>query len=162
MFTDECKEWRKKASVDKTWLNFKKEFNVAHMDLRESTLTARAGGYNQANYVGNQEDSDASEAYEAIQQLANATTADRETIATLTKTNEELTSEIVEVNKKLVVALEKLAKVKETPKIEYCWSCGHTCEHTGWECQKKKEGHKRNVTFMNKLGGATKKIVKEA
>jgi hypothetical protein len=80
----------------------------------------------------------------------------------LTKTNEKLTSEIVEVNKKLVIALEKLAKGKETPKLKYCWSCGHTCDHTGWECQKKKEGHKRNATFMNKLGGATAKFVKDA
>ena len=85
MFTDECKVCHKKVSVDKTRVKFKKEFNVAHMDLRESTLTARAGGYKQENYMATQEDSDASEAYEAIQQFTNATTADRETIATLTK-----------------------------------------------------------------------------
>jgi hypothetical protein len=34
MFNDECKVWRKKKDHERTWIEFKKEFTVAHMDLK--------------------------------------------------------------------------------------------------------------------------------
>ena len=64
------------------------------------------------NYEDKITDTQNKDAYDEIQQMVNATTSDRETIVTLTKTNEKLAREIVDVNKKLDNALDKLVKVK--------------------------------------------------
>lgn len=37
----------------------------------------------------------------------------------------------------------------------YCWSCG-LGNHWGRKCTKKKEGHKNNASWQNKMGGRTK------
>ena len=37
---------------------------------------------------------------------------------------------------------------------KYCWSHG-ACAHSSSECNDKKEGHKNNATFANKMGGST-------
>ena len=37
---------------------------------------------------------------------------------------------------------------------KYCWSHG-ACNHTGMECNRKKEGHKDEATFNNRMGGRT-------
>lgn len=167
LFQDECKAWRKKTPEEKTWAHFKVEFNVAHLDLRESQLTARTAGYGQANFAGHTEepeDNQASDAFEAITQLANATTSDRETIAVLTKTNESLSKEIVEVNRKLYQAMQKIERLSSTGKsthLKYCWSCGTNCDHSSYECAKRKNGHQKNATFYKQMGGATHKYVKD-
>ena len=56
-------------------------FTEAHQDLQESQATSRSTGYSGSANAVTQE----SEALEAITQLANATTADRLSIATLTQ-----------------------------------------------------------------------------
>jgi hypothetical protein len=37
---------------------------------------------------------------------------------------------------------------------KYCWSHG-ACAHASSECNDKKEGHKNNATFADKMGGST-------
>ncbi len=37
---------------------------------------------------------------------------------------------------------------------KYCYTHG-ACAHTGFECTNKKEGHKDEATFANKMGGST-------
>ena len=37
---------------------------------------------------------------------------------------------------------------------KYCWSHG-ACGHEGKYCRNKKDGHKDNATFGNKMGGST-------
>ena len=37
---------------------------------------------------------------------------------------------------------------------KYCYTHG-ACAHTGFECTNKKEGHKDEATFENKMGGST-------
>ena len=52
------------------------------------------------------------EALAAITELANASTADRNTIAKLTQANSELCKELKSTNAKLVVALERVAELE--------------------------------------------------
>ena len=36
----------------------------------------------------------------------------------------------------------------------YCWTHG-SCLHKGADCKRKREGHKKEATFINKMGGST-------
>jgi len=154
VFGDECKEWRKLEPANKTWAQFKRMFTVAHQDLQESRATARTTGY--ANNATQEV-----EALEAITQLANATTADRSTIASLTQQVQRLQEENSNLQAKLVAALEKLAvagvetKPKRKRKKHYCWSCGSNSNHKGENCRNKKSGHQDSATEANKMGGST-------
>ena len=40
----------------------------------------------------------------------------------------------------------------------YCWSCG-CCPHWGRFCGKKKNGHKDEATFKNRMGGSNEKCL---
>ena len=159
LFEEECKKWRKKATADKTWDNFKTQFTEAHQDLRDSQRTARDAGY-QANSAEEEQEDQSMNALQAIEHLANATIEDRETIATLTKTNSELVTENSDLTERLVKALEDLAE-KESQggkgggkyKQKYCWSHG-ACNHMSKDCNTPKPGHKAQATKENKMGGA--------
>ena len=163
MFTDECKEWRKKEATNKTWAEFKRKFTEAHQDLQESQATARSTGYaGYANAVTQE-----TEALEALAQLANATTVDCATITTLTQQVKELQDENKKLNAKLVETLEKLSQMcgttptAQTPKKRerfYCWSCGSRSNHKGKDCKKKKEGHQDEATENNKMGSSTNRF----
>jgi hypothetical protein len=41
---------------------------------------------------------------------------------------------------------------KELLGLCYCWSCG-ICDHPGWKCKNKKEGHKNRANIYKRLGG---------
>ena len=45
-------------------------------------------------------------------------------------------------------------RYSRTNTSKYCWSHGG-CAHSSSECNAKKEGHKNNATFDNKMGGST-------
>ena len=107
MFSDECKEWQKKETANKTWDEFKLRFAEAHQDLQESQATARSAGYSGSANAVTQD----TEALDALAQLANATTADRATITTLTQQVKDLQDENKKLNEKLVETLEKIAQM---------------------------------------------------
>ena len=46
-------------------------------------------------------------------------------------------------------------KKKEQKDRKYCWTHG-SCAHDGKECNNPNEGHKKEATFANMLGGSTK------
>ena len=47
-----------------------------------------------------------------------------------------------------------------TNKFHYCWSCGNNPTHPSSNCTQKKEGHKDEATYANRMGGSTKRIPK--
>ena len=77
VFSDECKACPKLEPTNKKWAEFQRIFTEAHQDLHEPRTTSRSRVH--TNYASQ----DSSE-IEAITQLANATTADRTTMTTLT------------------------------------------------------------------------------
>lgn len=40
----------------------------------------------------------------------------------------------------------------------YCWSCG-CCDHWGRNCSTRKQGHKINATFKNRMGGSKQGVL---
>ena len=94
MFADDCKFWRRRVAINKTWQHFKKNLIMAHQELCESHQTTQITGYHAANnvFVQTADDLDLQqEAVDAIAELATSTVADLATVATLIKTNSKLT-----------------------------------------------------------------------
>ena len=102
MFNDDCKIWKRKPAAAKTWIQFKIDFAIAHEELVESTQTAQTAGF-QANNADTIQ-----QTATAIENLANATLADRESMAALTLTVSTQTVALAEANVKLVTALAKI------------------------------------------------------
>ena len=147
------------VATAQTWITFKREFTLAHHDLRESQQTSAGAGYQgQANFTHETDDAalDSSEALAAITDLANSAATDRKTIATLTETNKKLCKDVHDLTTKLTDALERRVTANKKPTFvnkHYCWSCGTNCNHTSRNCLKKKEGHNDKATFADKKSG---------
>ena len=169
VFSLDCKEWRKKPAVDKTWPNFQTFWTEKHMDYREEQTQMTGQGY-QANNVthSNQETID------AIACLATATAHDRAAMENLTATNLVLAQELKSAQDALVVALQKITKLTESVqywksqkgtsggtgpptstegRTYYCHSCGCDCPHHSGNCPSPKPGHNKHATVLKKHGG---------
>jgi predicted RNase H-like nuclease (RuvC/YqgF family) len=106
---------------------------------------------------------------EAIAQLATATASDRSTVATLTTTNDKLSTqleaansliaqlknEIVTLKNKIKPAWQGQRPVKTTNNDSYCWSHGYQVakSHTSATCNMKKSGHQDAAIKSNMMGG---------
>ena len=90
MFKDTCKEWRMLAMNLKTYARLKDMFTEEHRDLR--VQTAASQGYQTANMILPSDDDDYAKVAEALNELAQATAADRQTVANLTEANAALGS----------------------------------------------------------------------
>lgn len=160
LFVDACPDWRWKAVVDKTWNNFKIDFTAAHQDLRESQVTATAGGYHSANMAETLPTTP-----EALANLASGTAADRNAVAHLTSTNHLLTKQLAECMDKLQTAEALIITLKKqlADKCRSCWDHGTYCwshgynvgkNHTSLTCRNKQDGHKDEATRANTMGGS--------
>lgn len=164
LFSDDIREWKRFPQADKTWDRFKTHFARAYHELKEASATAKSAGYSGNNAI--QEDH-----VQALTNLANATVADRETMANLTATINSLSLQLSQTNAKLNDALATTARLqseiqslKEGKKskekssfTKYCWTHGIQCGHSSAECNKRAEGHREEATEENKLGGRTTK-----
>eukprot|EP00957_Ditylum_brightwellii_P016905 1274925-Ditylum_brightwellii.AAC.1 len=75
---DACKEWNRKPTADKTYANFQLHFTKAHRELHHLQVAARQAGYS-ANFAANDEQEELQHrTSEALANLAEATTSDRE------------------------------------------------------------------------------------
>jgi hypothetical protein len=170
VFLDDCKVWKRRLDDYKTWDHFKRDFALSHRELRETKVTAAGAGYQSANSV----DVYQQETVDAIANLATATAADRQTVATLSATNSTLTHELTAVNRKLVAALADVAKLalriadlnakagnppSTSPSTlepkHYCWSCGFKQTHYSSRCPTPKTGHQRAAKASDIMGGST-------
>lgn len=80
LYTDACKEWRRKPLAKKTWPNFKNFFASEYHDLKEQEKTTEMGQeYHSENLVQHNTEND-SFLVESIQHLALAATTDKQTI----------------------------------------------------------------------------------
>ena len=161
---DDVKEWRRSPKEEKTWSNFKKHFKRAYQELRESSATTTTAGY----AANNIQESTA----QAIQNMANATMADRDTMSNLTATINTLTQQLAQTNLRLNESLALTAKLQADMQIlkasggkktaavardKYCWTHGIKCGHSSKECNKKAAGHQDEATEEDKMGGRTTK-----
>jgi hypothetical protein len=98
-----------------------------------------------------------------------ATSSDRDMVATLTATNAKLTlqleifqayvqkikEDIVQLKLKLKPAWQGQRPAKTTDNDNYCWPHGYQVhnEHTSASFKNQKEGHKKDATKTNPMGG---------
>ena len=88
MFPEASREWQNTTPVQQTWEHFKQIFYVAHNDLREmQTHTAQGGGFHGANQAMEQF---CQETAASFNNMANAAVANRDILAQINKTNQEL------------------------------------------------------------------------
>ena len=165
IYSDGCKDWRRKDPADKTWANFKSHFANEYQDLKDNQVNTTSSAYQAtAEY---QQDT-----VEALANLATATASDREAVANLTSTNKALMDELAKVNAELINALKKInfmgqtiadLKAKNsnttspTPTLghnHYCWSCGFKSPHPSYKCINKKQGHQDKATKYNIMDGS--------
>ena len=111
-YADEFREWLYKPTMDKDWANFKTHFSRTFKEVRKSSawkaqLRSYAENIQAAGFY--EENVQAAEANEvlfldlqkshsdALSNLANATAADRESVATLTRTITDLTTQVASI-----------------------------------------------------------------
>ena len=145
MFNDDCKIWKRKPTAAKIWTSFKTYFAIAHEELVESTQTAQTAGF-QANNADS-----IRQTVTTSDNLANATLANRESMAEITLTVSNQTVALTDANAKLVNVLAKITILERDlgavrlspdpchgPRIiwganisytHYCWTHGPTCSH---------------------------------
>jgi hypothetical protein len=180
-YTDACKEWRKKAAVDKRWATFKTFFAAEYHDMKEQQKV----NHSQNNFHGANAVTVISM---ALDNLALAATTDRDIVSQLTESNKQLT----ETNKLLIeqlrtsieannVLIKKMGGKKQSPAPApatsggrppfdrqawlasldpngYCWTHGYkvTTGHLSANCKGKLGGHKDDATRNDNKGGSTK------
>jgi hypothetical protein len=73
LFPDACRAWKSRATVRKTWAQFKIDFITAHHEFRLTTQTAHQSGFHSANIMIEQgRDESMQDTAEAITHLATA------------------------------------------------------------------------------------------
>jgi hypothetical protein len=166
IFSDACRDWRRRPPAEHTWANFKVDFTSAHHDLRLAQTTAQGGGFHGANAAM---ESFANETADALANLAEATASDRATVAQLTMTNATLTTQLANVTKDLERMKIKLAaqpprqdrpppRPRFTPNNNYCWTHGYKVgnTHTSANCNFPATGHQKEAIRGATLGGSEK------
>jgi hypothetical protein len=166
-FMSACRRWNEKHLIEKTWTQLKSHFAAArrqHKQMQgESAATA---GYHSANAAVWQTEYQLAEAtIGALAYLATATVADRGVVATLTEANARLVKQLEDNSNELreLNALIKKERVEKRGQHsfnpypnKYCWTHGYKVgnTHTSMSCNLPKQGHKREATRVNNMGGS--------
>jgi hypothetical protein len=157
----------RKTLAEKTWAKFKAHFSAAHHQHKQMQCeSAATSGYHSANAtVGQTEEEMAEATIGAPSKLATATAADRGVVATLTEANVRLVKQL-EDNSNEVREIKALIKKERTEKRgqrsfnqsrnNYCWTHGYKVSntHTSLSCNFPKQGHKREATRADNMGGS--------
>ena len=118
LYQDDCRNWLRKLRSEKTWAKFKTHFAQAFKETRRSSKISRTEGYvahlhaAQANtelLTEMQQDHT-----QALANLTTATQADRTSVALLTKTISELSSQVALLTAKLSTAQAENARMKKS------------------------------------------------
>jgi hypothetical protein len=128
--------------------------------------SAATSGYNSANAaVGQTEEPVAEDTIGAPANLSTATPTDRGVVATLTEANVRLVKQL-EDNSNELRELKALIKKERTEKRgqhsfnpspkNYCWTHCYIVAnpHTSLSCNFPKQGHKREATTAENMGGS--------
>jgi hypothetical protein len=110
LFTDACRDWRRRPAAQKTWPTFKADFSLAQQEMRESQTTTQGAGFHSANAALTADFQQ--QTFEALANLATATESDRSAISNLTGTNSARTTQLARTSVKLGTALADIAALR--------------------------------------------------
>ena len=168
--------WFRADVVDRTWVNFKKHFTNVHHDLKKARgETMRQTSFQAHNATQEITDSISdlrTELRTSISALAANTPMPYNHSPTASMSSLSPSANSATTNDLLQIILQlqnQILASKQTPNVstnppkrsfvrnhtdKYCWSHG-ACGHEGAQCKNKKQGHRDDATFSNKLGGST-------
>jgi hypothetical protein len=166
-FMSACRRWNEKTIAETTWAQFKAHFSAAHRQHKQMQgESATTAGYYSANAaVGQTEDQMTDATIGALSSLATATASDHGVVATLTKANAHLVKQL-EDNSNELRELKALIKKERFEKRgqrsfnpspnNYCWTHGYKVANTrtSLSCNLPKQGHKREATRTDSMGGS--------
>jgi hypothetical protein len=92
-----CRYWQRRTPFNQTWADFRREFALTQREQHIISSTASGAGYRTANVAEHYDPNPLSDARGFITAMANLdsdTSADRETVATLTKAIATLTDQL--------------------------------------------------------------------
>jgi hypothetical protein len=167
IFADDCKLWKRKPAVYKTWEQFKIDFRVAYKEYNEARgIAPSAAGFHAEDSASHHDNT-----IDAIANLATATAADRTAVANLTDTNASLTKQLARSSEKLIAALtqvnsltKQLSDLRSTntaptnlpvERKHYCWTCGYRSAHSSWNCSTPAPGHQKRAKVSDTMNGST-------
>ena len=180
MFFDDCKDWNKKPTRAKTWLNFKQHFLAAQEQMRMQQTTKQTGYYGrtldehlqqQCLQIEEATRLQCLKIEEATQQMIDSVKTSTSDISTITSATTGTSSHSAnaakaqdrfeEMFKLLTDRLDKLEttkkpRTKPTDRGGYCWSHGYLVDprHNSKNCRNKKPGHQDNATRADNMGGS--------
>ena len=106
VLNDDLKEWNCFPLLDRTWPKFRVHFSKAHREWRANLYLTAGQHFPRANAVdATSVQNHQAETVDALANLATATAADRATVATLTYTITQLSSELASAQAKLISSL---------------------------------------------------------
>jgi hypothetical protein len=179
-FLDGLKNWYDLPQDQKSWANFKLHFEEEYDKLKlirgESMEHA---GFHQANFIASQLKDEVQSVQHNVLQLLKKHEDDKENTPPPPPVKETANATIptdpalamqMEMLKLIKSLQQEVSELKNTPKDfrnnphssnyrgrmnrnKYCWSHGG-CNHKGRDCKSKREGHKDEATFFNRMGGS--------
>jgi hypothetical protein len=180
---DACRDWQRRTPMNQTWAESRRKFSRSQREQIIISSTARGAGYHTANLAERYEHTPVpadAEFVTAMANLATATSADLEIVATLTRSIATLTDQLKtkdiwaksqEAEVRILLGVQghtRPAAATSTPTTyvrnsyrtnndKYCWSHGYQVglNHTSANCIKKAPGHKDNTIKSNIMGGDT-------
>ena len=106
VFNDDLKEWNRFPLLDRTWPKFRVHFDKAHREFRANLRRTAGQHFPRANSVdATSVQKKQAETVNALANLATATADERATVATLTDTIAQLSSELTSAQAKLISSL---------------------------------------------------------
>jgi hypothetical protein len=166
-FMSACRRWNEKHLIEKTWTQFKSHFAAAHRQHKQMQgESAATAGYQSDNAaVGQTEDQLAEATIGSLGNLSTANAADRGVVETLTEANARLVKQLEDNSNELreLKALIKKERVEKRGQLSfnpspknYCWTHGYKVgnTHTSLSCNLQKQGHNREATRANNMGGS--------
>jgi hypothetical protein len=171
LYFDECKDWNRKPAVEKTWPNFQAHILEAQTTLRAMQSTGTVSGF--ANSMQQTIDDSISRILQPllIQYQENITSPPVENAPNLSEDQKAFASFSADMTAQLKQAkdeLEKLRNQLENKKPDsnqrkparnfkdYCYTHGFYVGdgHTSQSCKTPCEGHKKDATGNNRMGGS--------
>lgn len=160
LYFQEMVRWKALPAAQRTWPLFQVYMTQAQKALKEQQrCSSRAAGYHSANAIQQAQQESYAQAAEALAKLAVATDTDRTLMCNLTTTVSSMATQLKEATDLITNLKQQLAN-KKTPKVAkvlyYCWSHGYTTnpKHDSGCCNNPKEGHKKEATIANNMGGS--------
>jgi uncharacterized coiled-coil protein SlyX len=172
LYYETLEKWDDKPAADKTWKNFQTHMNIAKTKMDKRCQADKAAGYHNANHIAEED---------LINIVCSATQRPLEDITNLLRmmqaTINTQQQKIDTQQQKLDSQQEKLSALEHANKAEenkgskppgerkkrkdhgtYCWTHGYAVgkNHTSATCTNPADGHQKEATRSNTMGGSTK------